>query len=385
MAKLAPWIKRLIIAWLLWRLGLWLVAGIADQFLLYQPSFPYADALLANTHLPRWLYSWGNFDGVHYLTIAELGYLGTGSIQAFFPVFPLILKLLAWFSQPLLSGIVFNSLLTLLLLVAFYQLAKLDQTQNKAWWSVLALLAFPTSLFFGALYSESLFLILIIGSFWMARKGRWWLAGSFALLASATRIVGILLVPALLVEFWWQHRGESWKKIITKSFHHLIGILLGCLGLGTYMFYLWKNFGDPLYFFHVQSEFGAGRQESLILLPQVIWRYLKILWTARPFDWKYFSYLQDLLLSLGGLGALLVWWKKIRPSYLVFSLAAFILPTLTGTLSSMPRYLLVCFPLFMLLGEFYQKKLGWSYLLLTVSAILLIINTILFVQGYWVA
>lgn len=382
MARKTSVIKTIIIAVLLWRIALLGVAAQADQLVNYDPSFPYAQDLLASTKLPRWLYSWGNFDGVHYLTIINKGYVGIGFIQAFFPVFPLIVKLLG---SSLVAGLALNLVLLGGVLWLLYLLANLDLNEQQARWSLVALLLFPTSFFLGAFYSETLFLLLVLGGFYLARKKQWLAASLAAALASGTRVVGIFLWPALIYELWLQTKPQSLAIFWQTSRKELLTLTLAATGLIGYMVYLWQVFADPLYFFHVQSEFGAGRQESIILFPQVIWRYIKILWTTRPFDWKYFSYVQDLVLSLGALTALSGWYKKIRPSYLLFALLAFFLPTLTGTLSSMPRYILVIFPLFLLAGELMAKKSLWRAFVLTAGLILLIINTILFVQGYWVA
>ncbi len=152
------------------------------------------------------------------------------------------------------------------------------------------------------------------------------------------------------------------------------------------MYYLYREFSDPLYFFHVQSEFGGGiRQETVILYPQVVWRYIKILLTARPFDLKYFSYVQEFVTGTIGLILLLYSVTKTRLSYIIFSLLAFLLPTLTGTFSSMPRYILVCFPIFILLSIWSEKSKIFRYTWFTISGILLLLNTVLFIQGYWVA
>jgi len=93
---------------------------------------------------------------------------------------------------------------------------------------------------------------------------------------------------------------------------------------------------------------------------------------------------------LGGL-ALASWHNfkkkiKINWAFLVFAWGSYLLPTLTGNFSSMPRYILVCFPLFIYLAIFLEKKSWpWRFFYLTISLILLIINLILFTQGYWVA
>ncbi|PIR61011.1 MAG: hypothetical protein COU68_01660, partial [Candidatus Pacebacteria bacterium CG10_big_fil_rev_8_21_14_0_10_45_6] len=77
-------LKKILVLVLVWRIGLFVVSLIAPAFISYEPSFPYAYDLLAKLGLPQWLYSWANFDGVHYLTIMRMGYVGTGLIQAFF-------------------------------------------------------------------------------------------------------------------------------------------------------------------------------------------------------------------------------------------------------------------------------------------------------------
>src|SRR3989338_5625766 len=153
---------------------------------------------------------------------------------------------------------------------------------------------------------------------------------------------------------------------------YLILILSPILGLGLYCFYLWKTTGDPLFFLTSQPIFGANRSSHLILLPQVYWRYFKIFITAAH-DSRYFVSLIEFLmfnfvftilfldlfknlriknwkLALSGVEGL-----KIRNYDLLglnlFSLANLILPTLTGTLSSIPRYALFSLSFFIFFGQ----------------------------------
>lgn len=83
---------------------------------------------------------------------------------------------------------------------------------------------------------------------------------------------------------------------------------------------------------------------------------------------------------------LLIWGyiKGMRLSYLVFAGLAYLLPTLTGSFSSMPRYVLVIFPIFILLGIFFSKRRRLVLFLGIVSMLLLAIETMLFIRGYWV-
>lgn len=409
--------RELSLLWWLffvWRGGLFAVGAVAGWFLKYLPTFPYARELLPLYGFPRWFFSWANFDGVHYLTIAEKGYLGTGLIQAFFPVFPLLMKVVTLFTNnALLSGLLVSNVMAFALICAWYYFLKETLKEKIAWLGVLILLLFPTSFFLGALYSESLFLFLVICCFIAARQRQWWLAALIAAVASATRIVGVMLVPALLVELYIQRTWEGSRRVkivglprkvdgqavinlikhalsqidrfLARSWKEGILISIGMLGLVMYMTYLSAEFKDPLYFLHVQSEFGSGRQETIVTFPQVVWRYFKILWYYRPIGLKYFAFFQEFALTVSVLVGLLLSLRKVRFSYVVFALAAFFVPTLTGTFSSMPRYVLVCFPIMMWLAATLQDKKWVKLIYLVGSGILLILNTILFIQGYWVA
>jgi len=388
---------------IIWRVTLFGLSFFADSFLLYQPSFPYFDTILLSTHLPRWLFSWANFDGVHYLTIAAEGYVGFGLVQAFFPLFPYIILgfLHLTFGSSLISlagGLVLTNVFSLLLAWVWYAFVKEFFDKDKAWLAVLLLFLFPTAFFLGALYTESLFLLLVISSFYTARKGWWFRASLFAMLAAATRVVGIFLIPALLIELalqFYEKQSQQKKKIILsveliksffqKSLPQAVLILCSSVGLLSYMFFLQQEFKDPLYFLHVQADFGAGRQEGFITYPQTWWRSLKTLLTFRPFNWRYFTVVNEFLAGTLGLPLLVLAAKYVRPSWVFFGLGVFLLPTLTGNFLSMPRFLLVCFPIFLVLVHFLPKKSLITLCFLGILCILLLINTVLFIQGYWVS
>jgi len=389
--------KRLLVQFSLWLLGLYCLSFLADLFLLYAPTFPYADAILPNYNLPRWIYSWANFDGVHYLTIVSHGYIGTGLIQAFFPVYPGLIWLDGLFHiNAIISGQIISLVSFFGVLLIWSKLFEKEFTKSISHISLGLLLFFPTSFFFAAVYTESLFLLLILSSFYFAKKKQWMYAIILAAVASGTKVIGIALLPALVIEYLYQrnllqsqfisHPKKLLHEINFTDFTKLITIFLSAGGLLLYMIFLWIEFRDPLYFFHVQEEFGGGRSESLILLPQVLVRYIKIFVTVDWQNWKFFAYTQEFALSILALTTLIVGWiKKLRPSYLVFSSLAFLLPTLTGTFSSMPRYILVCFPMFLVIAKWLEDKPKLRFAWYGISSILLILNTVLFIQGYWIA
>lgn len=393
-----------------WRIFLFIIGGLATNFLPYDPSFPYAYTRLPLYSMPQWLYSWANFDGVHYLTIEQSGYKGTALIQAFFPLYPLLSRYLNFFvDNYLLTSLLVSNLAFLLTVTIFYLVVKKKFSALVAWKALGFILLFPTSFFFVAVYNESIFLLFVLISFYAAAQKKWLISGIFAALASATRIVGVVMVPALLLELFLTSENSKLtlfnsllKKsqfvsafkllflqllaFVQKNAKAIASILLGLLGILSYMLYLQYEFNDPLYFFHVQSEFGSGREESVVLLPQVLWRALKIVITV-PMGLRWWSYLQELLFTVFAFAVLVMGLKKyykINRSWIVYSIFALLIPTFTGTLSSMPRYVLVAFPIFVILAQLQLPKFAW-YLLYLTSAIALVLNTILFIQGYWIA
>lgn len=361
--------KWILVVFIVWRLGLFLFSFLGAKFISLRPNFLGPSP-------------WANFDGVHYLNIAERGYYQFE--QAFFPFYPLLIRRLAFLfsGNYLLAGMLVSHLSFLVALVIFYQLVKLDFKKTIAQTAAVFLLVFPTSFFFGSVYSESLFLALVLGSFYAARKKYWLLAGILGGFASTTRLVGIFLFPALLVE-WWEEEKIKKLKIKIKSLIPLFFILLG---LGIYAWYLKKTVGDPLYFIHVQPLFGAERTGGrLILLYQVFWRYFKMIMTTKP-DPLYFAVWLEFLTAVGFLGLLILgYFQKMRLSYLVFAFLSYLTPTFTGTFSSMPRYALILFPAF-ILGAVLAEKSKWLRILYPLFAIiLLVICVILFTRGYFVA
>ena len=165
---------KLTVVFLAWRISLLVLGLLAPKFLPYEYSFPYWDTLLQLSGNPAWIYSWANFDGVHYLTIVEHGYVGTGLIQAFFPLYPILLKLLSYLvTNHIISGLIISNIFLYGFVLVWFKLLSLEFDRKIAWLSLFAFLSFPTSFFAGGLYTESLFLFLAAASFLAAKQKKW--------------------------------------------------------------------------------------------------------------------------------------------------------------------------------------------------------------------
>ncbi|MEK7565617.1 MAG: hypothetical protein AAB506_01055 [Patescibacteria group bacterium] len=337
--------KKIIEIFLFWRFSLLFIGFVSINILPFKASFPYIDETLISSGFPQWLWQWGNFDGVHYLTIAQHGYLGlVNNEQVFFPLYPLLIKLLYFLTQNYLaSGLLISNFSILFAAIVLNKI-------TKNIWPVIFLFSFPTAFFFGSIYTESLFLLLILLTFYKSKF--------FGFLAGLTRLTGFFT-----------------------------GIF-GVLGVTIYMLYLKLEFNNPLLFLFNQGGFNNARANNLFSLvtpPQVIFRYFKIFTTADPANIAFWVSVLEFSSFVFGIG-LLTWLtihKKIPVSWLIFSWAALLLPSFSGTFASIPRYLLTIFPIFICLGSIKNQSLRLATIL--IFAILQVVLTVLFVRGYFIA
>jgi Gpi18-like mannosyltransferase len=368
--------KKLLLIALTVRLILQFVAGLAIKFWPFEPSFPHWDTALVNQG-PRWLWLWGSFDGVHYLNIAEKGY-EYGLTQAFFPVYPLLIRFLTIFNNRLIPALLISHIALIGFLYLFVKLGRLDFKVKAVNWAGVLFLLYPASFFLFGVYTESLFLWLAAACFYLSRQKQWLTAAAAAGLASATKLAGIFLLPALLWEYYRANLKPQAAAVVKYS-------LLAASGLLFYLNYLQRRFGDFLLFVHSQPGFGAGRQVNELVLPyQVIARYVKMFLTVDPANNIYPVLVLEFLTSLGFAGLIAyAFWKKLRLSYLLFIVPALLLPTLTGTLASLPRYGLIAFPLFYLLGNLKNNQA--KIFLAAIFALVLTWAVIRFTRGLWLA
>jgi hypothetical protein len=106
--------------------------------------------------------------------IARDGYDWNDQSAAFFPGYPLAIRALAA-TTPLdeVAGLLVSNAAFLTALVVLYALTTREFSTSTARRTVVLVAAFPTSFFFLAPYSESLFVLASLLTFWWARRGRW--------------------------------------------------------------------------------------------------------------------------------------------------------------------------------------------------------------------
>lgn len=335
-----------------------------------------------------WL-SWHHWDVGNYISIATHGYM-TAERTVFFPLYPLLERIVTFitFNKPDLAGLAISNVADLIWMVVLYQLVLEEFGQDRAQRAVLYLSVFPSAFFFLAAYTESLFLALVITSFYYARHGRWWLSGTFGLLACLTHSTGVCLIFPFCYEYLRQHQFQ-----IRKIRFGILGGLLIPAGIGLYALYCWKTFGDPLSFSHQEIHW-----ERRLMPPWWAMRYSFgiIRHSASLLSFYALRNLIDLLSSLLILiliilGCVGPWrFKKDYWAYLCYAIPLYLLFNLTPNtgggsmpLESFSRYMLEMFPAFIVLATL--GKFRWIHLcyIFAASAICFFLLT-QFLTGHWV-
>lgn len=208
------------------------------------------------------------YDAGWYAKIVNYGYnlppLQDGQANwAFFPLFPLIVRLLHRI-MPIDIWILGSSVSTIFLAIAMVVLYKyiiLTREDEKVGKVIVYFYCFGVFSFYSSsMYSESLYMLLLISCYYFMKREQYVKMGICGCLLSMTRNTGILFVFAILVYWIQKFRSESTDKsikaFVTKTLYKynlILGTCLVPLGLFSYMIYLKMTLGDALAFIHVQT------------------------------------------------------------------------------------------------------------------------------------
>lgn len=356
------------------------------------------------------------WDGLWYRLVAIEGYEGSTAKAAFWPLYPWTIR-----AVHNLFGISYEAAAYLIANICFgvallllYRLLILDFDRKIAGTAIWAIAIFPTAFFFTAAYTESPFLMLLVGALLAARQRQWWLAGVVGALAALTRSYGMFLALPFAVLMWQQY-GDSLKRAPWR----LLAVGMPLLGPAIFSWHLERVQGNWQQWRDVQSEwcrFSASPWDTLrwgfsgerglcdVRTGQVLppaegadWKWLHDLWDKPGWDlitsnqWRNLVGNSDtlelistlLFLALAVIG---IW---LLPAYMSAYLWPGLLvplfqPSTIHALMSVPRFGLTLFPLFVVMAILLSGKRVTPFLAVA-SSVLLILLTVQFSQWYWVS
>jgi hypothetical protein len=361
----------------------------ADKFDEPALTHALADPLLAP--LARW-------DSVWYLRIADSGYGDSAPRAAFFPLYPLLVRGVGTafggsHAALLVAAYLVSLAAFVAALVLLHRLTELELGRRLARPVLLLLAVFPAAAYFGAPYSESLFLLLAVGAFYSARTGHWAWAGACAGLASGTRSAGLLLLLPLAL-IWWSSRPRRSRDAAW--------LLLAPLGIVAYAAWLGLVEGDALRFLDVQEAWSreltvplAGAWDGFVAAVDGVRQlasgsrspvYFEVA-AGDPFRIAAINVMLFATLVFAVVACVGVLRRLPRP-YGVWVAASLVLPlsfpVTPQPLMSLPRFVSVLFPIFMWLAIVCEER-RVTDLVAAASAVGLGLFTAQYASWHWIS
>lgn len=316
-----------------------------------------------------------HWDGAWYMSVAQQGYNyipGQQSNMAFFPFYPL----LVWLADQIvpdirMAAVLVSHVLFLVAALLFQRLVELDYNRRIVRASLYFLMFTPVSFYFSSAYSESTFLCLAVGCLLAARLRYWLIAGLCGMLLTATRNIGFFIAVPLFMEYVRQ----MWRpEIGIRSLIHWRVLLLGLvpLGLIAFMAYCYGRYDDPFAYVHASAAWGRKLASPIHAIATI--------GTAPLFYALFFggALVIPVVLWIAG------FWLKVRLEYLVFTGMLLLIYVSANNAEGMPRFVVVLFPLFIVLGVLSVRFEKLYEPLLAASIAAFTLGTILTANGYWI-
>jgi len=285
---------------------------------------------------------WGVWDSGWYIEISNNWYPAVANEfheqYSFFPLYPGLMKLLGFVTgNNFAAGIIISNACLIITAVYLFRLVRMTAGEQTAFRAVKFLFLFPVAFILSGVFTESLYLMLIVMSFYYAKKQNWMLAGIFGFFLSLTRAVGICIIIPLVYEYI---RSKNFS--IKKMKADVLFLAFIPAGLAVFCLHLHYLTGDFLKFAHNTSgwEGQAGN---------IITHVFSNLFSLHP---------QTMFLAWYSLLVIIfpvVFFRKTETSQWMIILYSVLIPLSFG-LMSMPRMSLAVFPFFILLAKITENK-----------------------------
>lgn len=311
-------------------------------------------------------------EGHEKVSPEQLGNCEAGNMSqsryAFFPLYPFTVRFTMYAVNIGFNSIalLYSLLFSILLYVLFYKFVRLFYSDEKiAFWATIVLLVFPFNYYFSMYYAESLYLMLLMGSFLAIHQKRWAVFSLLLAFLVISRPNGLLVLLPLFVYFLERQFTldfKQWKNLKVKDYLPILAFLSAPLVLILYGLYLKNMSGD---FFALKTA-------------QIGW----CRWTTAPWQpilnshsWQDYFKVVYLLLFMG---ISVIFIRKLPLSLNLLIWISLLIPLFYNTLT-VPRYISLVFVFFMVFGSLMGKlKDKWN-----IAIVLLLFLAQLWSFGFW--
>lgn len=370
-----------------WSLGIWLSLRIFLTILgalLYSADLPMVDIrepfyfgvqpIRQGIEAPL-LGVWQRWDAVYYIRIADFGY-NSVDLSAYFPLYPLLARQISQVLgiPSILSLEIISNLAYLFALVLLFRIVTERVSADLARRTLLITAFFPTAFFFFAPYPMSAVFLFVLLAYRATYRRRWLLAALAGLCAGLSHSTVIPLAVLLFIPV------VDYLRTHPPRIAYLTLLVPGVPFLGTAIFLLWRTAAGFPDFSAIMLE-GWGRQT---LFP---WQTL--LEIPRLFTTKYFAVSGWLNVLLLLLAVMALFWslRRLRLELWLYMLTALLFLLSTSVehepLSSFNRYILLCFPLFIILAK-WARNFWLRLLILGTEGLMFLYFSTMFFMWAWV-
>lgn len=337
--------------------------------------------------------AWVAFDVLHYTYIAREGYPIEDVIPpyiAFFPLLPLIARVLLPLMSPETTLLTLAHLTTLVGMGFFYAWCRQFVNHAVALAGCLLLATFPASAFFSAGMTEGPFFCCVAMVLYLLQRDHLWLAAIVCGIASALRPTGVAL--ALVIMLW------SWPQSCKPAAlaRWMMICMISVSGIALYQMYLWHTYERFDAYFVAQSYWEPGglkTEADRAWLAEVAAKQANevrdaryyLLKTITPQVWNRGLMLAVLALSVYGLVRPGVMPRVVFVLPLVIFLMAY-LPGWGARASSVARFQTAAVPCFLLMALLLAR---WNRpavvgVILGVQLAAQLYYAMLFSRGIWI-
>jgi hypothetical protein len=325
-------------------------------------------------------------DSGWYVDIARRGYNAADAVAggrsniAFAPVYPLLMRYVGRAfgrstGATYLAGIFVSWLSFIAAMVALYHLAALDLPRRRAERAVLLTAVFPFAFFYGAVYTESTFLLATVLSFYAFRTRHWTAAGCCGAIAGITRVTGILMWPALA---WtaWRAAAPGRDRLRAAA-----ALAAATLGVVVFCVYIYRETGNPLLWATALTRWGTGYYPGG---PPWTAPAGLVVALARPYVFLTSGPMAvyDTLYGVTAVVFVVLTpfvWRRFGAGYGLFMALNLYVPLSSGSFEGLGRYCSVLFPCFIWLASLRSRWLGTA--LIVVFAMFYTLGLAMFATG----
>ncbi|MEI6092743.1 MAG: hypothetical protein WCQ47_03570 [bacterium] len=322
------------------------------------------------------------WDAGYYRFLAEHGYQQDQDqvSNAMYPLFPLLVRLVnpVFFGNTVLAGIVLSNLFSIIAVLLLYLLVIKLFSPDIAFKTILLFLSFPTAFYMNLMYTESLFLMLVLGFFYYLYNNKIIPTAVFALLLPLCRPQGILIVVPLVFFILSKYKYKLLDVLKSKE-----NILVAVFFLGWTAYFCFMYMTTGLFFsgFDAQDYFVA--QNSLLNIFRVDQWFLDNFINVELSLHGFTNSIIDRTFFIFYLVSLYFIYRKTDKTFFVYALFLGLIPALSDHFTAYTRYLLPLFPMFIVFSIVLKNKVFNLIVVLLFS--IQIIFAVRHCLNYWVA